>query len=251
MSIFFYEKNVYPPALFHNNPQFALASEKMTFGDVNFYPTDKSNIPLDTESYPSEYLNFLTSYWSSLFPVAPGPELKLKDHVVFFGGSFNPFHQGHLECLFLARKKIKDADVILLPDNNPQKMFSQEDPIKKFFELKKYYHFIYPGLMLEAKSTPSFSVVEMVKKCAPTKKISWLMGHDQLTNIESWIEYKKFLGGLHHLYLVSRNEDDRERNILIEKYEKLIPGLQIIHLGRHQYENLSSTGIRNKLTKHK
>ena len=46
----------------------------------------------------------------------------IEDEIIFFGGSFNPWHKGHTECIKLLPQGIP---IVILPDNNPFKQNHQ------------------------------------------------------------------------------------------------------------------------------
>ena len=46
------------------------------------------------------------------------PELEKREELIFFGGSFNPWHAGHSNCL---RLMDPHKTIIVVPDHNPFK----------------------------------------------------------------------------------------------------------------------------------
>jgi hypothetical protein len=48
--------------------------------------------------------------------------------------------------------------------------------------------------------------------------------------------------------VVSRLEEDSERHLALDEAHALAPDLNVIFLGKHNFESVSSTEIRNKKT---
>jgi nicotinate-nucleotide adenylyltransferase len=179
------------------------------------------------------------------------PELIFKkesDEWVFFGGSFNPWHKGHQACLNLLPE---DKLCFILPDRNPFKELKMLEPVSTIIELVKNIkfgknHFIAPTFLLDFQKNPTITWIEKLRQDFPDKKLSLLMGFDGLKGIMEWIRVGELLTKLNTLYVASRLEDDDERISVITPLKQLSPNLQIEFLGRHDFENLSSTNLRNQ-----
>jgi nicotinic acid mononucleotide adenylyltransferase len=110
----------------------------------------------------------------------------------------------------------------------------------------KPWQFLVPSFLLEPEKNPTIEWIERIKKENPNQKLSLLMGFDSFSGIESWIRSHDLLRLLDTLYVVSRLENDLERNKAMEKLEKLkMP--KVIFLGKHNFENLSSKDLRKLL----
>jgi len=167
---------------------------------------------------------------------------------IFYGGTFNPWHQGHQSCVDL----LPDEKIcLILPDRNPQKDIRQINPVTTILEISsrakfKKNQFLAPTFLLEPKKNPTIDWVEQIKKDFPHHKLSLLMGFDSFMEIHSWIRSKELLSMLHSIYVVSRLEDDSKRTMALQQKDLLKQDLEIIFLGRHDYENISSSEIRKK-----
>ncbi|MES2527086.1 MAG: hypothetical protein V4598_08355 [Bdellovibrionota bacterium] len=177
------------------------------------------------------------------------PELVVgydKDEWVFFGGSFYPWHSGHQACLNMLPD---DKTCFVLPDRNPFKEIRAVDPVLSTIELTskikfKSNQFLVPTFLLDEKKNPTIEWMEVLHKKYPQKKLSLLMGFDTLINLPTWIRAANLLPILSTVYVVSRLEKEEEQQKVADDVKKLNPGLNIVFLGHHQHENLSSTKLR-------
>lgn len=174
------------------------------------------------------------------------PHLFLKhpitDSVTFFGGSFNPFHQGHRACLDLCPEK----NILIVPDCNPFKVEGPgaSDVYSEFLalaeELRDTPYSLYPGFLGQNLPNPTASWLPLVK----IKEKNFLIGDDSYMSLLTWNNPEAILKVLTKLYVVPRKyqrEDylRQEREIL-----KLNPDLEVHYLADHPYKNISSTDLR-------
>lgn len=173
---------------------------------------------------------------------------KTTDEWVFFGGSFNPWHKGHQSCLDLLPT---DKICFILPDRNPLKELKVIEPVSTIIELivKIKFgknHYIAPTFMMDFQKNPTVTWVEKLHQNFPNKKLSLLMGFDSFKNLSRWERPEKLLTTLSTLYVVSRLEEDDEREHAAKPVKEINPNLNIQFLGHHEFESLSSTDIRQK-----
>jgi len=177
------------------------------------------------------------------------PELvftKTSDEWVFFGGSFNPWHKGHQACLDLLPE---DKICFILPDRNPLKELKVIEPVSTIIQLVTKIkfaknHYIAPTFLLDFQKNPTITWIEKLHHDFPHKKHSLLMGFDSLRGVLDWVRARELLPMISAIYVVSRLEDDNEREAVALPIKKIAPNLHIEFLGRHLYENLSSTNLR-------
>ena len=60
----------------------------------------------------------------SLYQFLNDHQLTNKNEIVFFGGSFNPWHEGHSECIRLLDSS---KPLVVIPDRNPRKEVGAND----------------------------------------------------------------------------------------------------------------------------
>lgn len=179
------------------------------------------------------------------------PEITFKnetDEWVFYGGTFNPWHQGHQACLKLLPE---DKVCLVLPDRNPQKEVRDVNAVSTILEISnrsklKPLQFLVPTFLLHKNLNPTVRWVEKFKEEFPTYKISLLLGFDSFARMKTWVRPEDLLPKLHAIYVVSRLEDDEDRRVALDEIHALGSNMNVIFLGKHEFENLSSTEIRSK-----
>ncbi len=187
--------------------------------------------------------------YDSLFKLCPDLVFKNStDEWVFYGGTFNPWHQGHQACLnLLPEEKV----CLLIPDRNPLKELREIHPVTTVLEIStkakfKNRQYLVPSFLMQHKKNPTIEWVERMKERFPDTKMSLMMGFDCFKDIRSWIRYKELLVLLDTIYVVSRLDSHQEREQELDKIKSVASNLKIIFLGNHEYEHLSSTEMRNK-----
>jgi nicotinic acid mononucleotide adenylyltransferase len=167
---------------------------------------------------------------------------------VFYGGSFHPWHQGHQACIDLLPE---DKLCFILPDRNPHKDYRELDPVATFLEISALgkfseNHYLVPTFLLEAKTNPTVNWIERMKDAHPEIGPSLLMGFDNFSTLKSWTRSEDLLRMLKTVYVVSRLEDDEDRRLALDEAHALAPELDVVFLGKHDFEAESSSEIRKK-----
>jgi nicotinate-nucleotide adenylyltransferase len=167
---------------------------------------------------------------------------EIKDSVTFFGGTFNPFHEGHRACLDLCPEK----NILIIPDRNPYKKTPiQEGAYDEVLALAKILektpYSIYPGFLAKKEGNPTAHWLPRVK----IAEKNFLMGDDSFMNLLLWNEPATLLRALTKLYVVPRDYDRSLYADQSEKLKALNPKLQIIILPDHPHKTLSSTKLRS------
>ena len=197
--------------------------------------------------------------WLSLqYPFMGGETLKLKKvvnlpgrylkgefgkDIVFFGGSFNPWHRGHDACLSLCPQ----GPVLVLPDQNPWKERVQfKCPFYSFqqlaLKLEPTPHSIYPGFMALGEGNPTchwISKVEVAQRY-------FLMGDDVFLSLNGWKRWTEVVEQLQGIFVCPRQASYGELTHQEERLKQVKPSLEIVLLDHHQWESQSSTFLRDK-----
>lgn len=177
---------------------------------------------------------------------------KKSREIIFYGGSFNPWHEGHMACLKLAPK---DINIIIIPDINPLKNLDgvkKENPIDKIknaiaqleqncFVFEDFYH--------QNKPNPTAHWIQDLKQSDLNQNYSLLIGYDSFISIEKWINAEHLLNALSTLYIVDRQNNEKTFKKQQESLSKNFPKLKLVLLGKHPFESLSSTQIRENQLK--
>ncbi len=168
---------------------------------------------------------------------------EIKESVTFFGGSFFPFHPGHMACLELCPEK----NIVIVPDCNPHKelkdkMNPYDDFLRLCETLKETSYSVYPGFFGRNKPNPTSNWIGKVK----IAEKNFLMGDDSFMNILKWNAPEVLLNSLTKLYVAPRNYELVDYEAQIEKIKAINPNIQVIILPDHPYRNLSSSKIRAK-----
>ena len=173
--------------------------------------------------------------------VIPLPKLFLKssfqrEEVCFYGGSFNPWHRGHLSCLELC----PEGNILMIPDRNPWKSPPREgnhwnDYWELCHMLRDSKWSVYPGFLYKRENP----TVDWLPGTHFVKK-SLLLGADNFLSLDRWKECFRLVTFLDTIYVVPRGEHEYEE--MTERLRGANPDLDIVILPRHPYEDLSSSG---------
>lgn len=168
------------------------------------------------------------------------------DEAIFYGGSFNPWHDGHRICLQLCQSHSNKA-VIVVPDNSPWKQVSAPIHECRFVRYKnlcqtlKDTHFeIYPSFWGIEESNPTVNWLPHTK----LRHRGLLMGDDAFMELHRWLHFNVLIASMNELYVVPRNHSLGEIEIRRSALENEFPHLKIIVLPEHAYQGVSSTIIR-------
>jgi len=182
---------------------------------------------------------------TSLLPHIFWPLEKLETRsVTFFGGSFNPWHEGHKECLRQCSKK--EDLIVVVPDYSPWKDNSHEGPLANLCALaeKIDYRFpIYPGfwaISTNDQRNPTADWLGEVK----ISETNWLMGDDTFFNFLKWDRLEQVVSKLKKIYVVPRDHNVSELKEVEVKLLDMKPELEVIYLEGHPYQGLSSSKLR-------
>lgn len=169
--------------------------------------------------------------------------------LTFFGGSFNPLHNGHRECI---RQCLEfEKNLIVVPDYSPWKDHHFEAPLDeiKHLELELKSHFdhitIYPIFWGSEKRNPTSVWLSNVHWQAG---IHWLMGEDTFDSLLKWFEVDKFFAVIQKIYVCPRLNEaggHYENHQTTAYINSKFPEIEIVWLGHHEYESLSSSKIRS------
>lgn len=175
--------------------------------------------------------------------------LEQLQEIVFFGGSFNPWHSGHSSCINLLSK---NKTIIVIPDHNPLKeLVESSNKLTSINDLKRKISsfnrnlYLFTGFFESNKKNPTSLWIKDLSKHFPNIKLSLLMGYDSFMSLDKWLNAKDLLSTLDTIYIASRL-DVNEAKVAQMELLKAISNLNIEFLGNHDFEHLSSSDIRNE-----
>ena len=166
----------------------------------------------------------------------------VQEEWVFYGGTFNPWHQGHSACLDLLPEK----KIIILPDRNPWKKEESliEENLCLFLDqlsqkIHPERHALYPGFLAAAQVNPTIDWFSKV-----VGKKSLLIGADNLLSFSKWKNYQQLLAQVHCLYVAPRTIEQSEEQFAAALEHCRLFAREVRVLDRHDFEDLSSTKLR-------
>lgn len=128
---------------------------------------------------------------------------------VYYGGTFDPVHNGHVAIARAVRDGL-DASVALLPAADPpHKLATHADALQRAAMLELAVEGD-PGLVVDRRELrrdgPSYTVDtlrELRDELGPVQPIAWLVGSDSLVQLQTWHRWRE-LFGLAHILAVER-----------------------------------------------
>lgn len=164
------------------------------------------------------------------------------------GGSFNPPHQRHLDIgLNLLKQKIVDK-VIYVPvgDHYPKPdLASFCDRVEMLALMLEEYDQLEYSLLEKEKPHYTYETLDYFKKKYPNDEIYFILGSDNLCELETWKRYEYLLKNYHFL-VIPRNKD--QKNIIKNNYLKYTSHIHWLSIPK---EKISSTEIRVRLKEEK
>ncbi len=160
-----------------------------------------------------------------------------------FGGSFNPPHQMHESII----KQLLDRNyldhVILVPTSNyyPKAgLISDEQRFKMLELMSENDKRISLSKYEFGRLTYTYQTLEYFQKEHPNDEIYFICGSDNLSEMDTWLEYEKILGD-YEVIVIPRNHDMQQ---LLDKYDQYRNNIKVVELENNY---LSSTKVREYL----
>lgn len=168
----------------------------------------------------------------------------------YFGGSFNPWHSGHMECLEQCFANQKDMGIVVVPDFNPWKVEQNSEIQRCFYQsyldicknLGSTPFSVYPGFWGSEEPNPTVGWLPRTKD--DTRAL--LIGDDSFANITKWKNYSELLNSIDKLFVVPRDHQLHEVEKMKGDIAPDFPDLEIVILQEHPHQHVSSTAIREK-----
>ncbi len=189
-------------------------------------------------------------------------EKKSKLKTALFGGTFDPFHLGHVELLAHINEEIGFDRIVIIPSGHP---YFKEEMGRKITSVEDRIGMIEAGIAdlhmpLEIshietdKDTPSYSVETVTELKTADIEIDpdfrnsdyyFLCGSDILFEVERWHDFRRFLN---EVILSVTTRGDRTDAEILEKKEELESKYSArIRISSYRGRVISSSAIRNDL----
>ena len=166
-------------------------------------------------------------------------------NIILFGGTFDPFHNGHMYMIDQVYKNLKCDTFILIPNFlNPQKdtyHFSIENRLlslqKLTLNLSKIYNdvqFICSEFEIQQnKACFTCDTIAHFKKTNPNDNLFFLIGSDNFFSFHTWKDYQYILNQI--MLIIIRRDD-----FLVDAYQ------DYVYTNLHQKEFTSMMMIGNQ-----
>ena len=173
--------------------------------------------------------------------------------IVFYGGSFNPPHCGHVEAAMTISELLKPDKLLIIPSNiPPHKELAEGSPdTQERLLLTKLAFADVPEaevtdmeLHREGKSYTATTVEQLLAQY-PEAEMYLALGTDMLLSFEEWYRFRFLLETL-TLAVFIRSEGEEAEMLRHAEYLKQQYGARIIPL-RHEPKAMSSRDIRDML----
>ncbi len=175
------------------------------------------------------------------------PSEEDRKNLVLFPGTFSPWHQGHEACVL----GLGDRPVLIMPDFNPWKEEREADLWQDLLRVIRFVQkhpekpiSVYPGFMILEHANPTVNWLPGLS----LKKKELLMGDDTFLSIHRWRDAKKLLNTVDVIHVCPRKgrkkELKKQADFLFESF-----GVVIEFLPEHSFQEVSSTAIRDDLSK--
>ncbi|MBF0362517.1 MAG: NUDIX domain-containing protein [Oligoflexia bacterium] len=222
--------------------------------------TDLNELAFDHGAILCESLGYLWNWnWNS-------NSNSNKKELIFFGGTFSPWHQGHTSVIMSLPPRKRER-VVVVPDKNPLKEPYKEmlnlDFVDDHFCAFKYYRYIksqvseekigvnlqvYPGFCGQEDSNPTSSWLPYINSQNNTKySLSLLIGDDSFIDLKKWINPKAFLTKIKKIYVVPRLDDSKAIKKSMCWIKSINKNIVVQFMDHHQYQHISSTMIRDSI----
>ena len=176
-------------------------------------------------------------------------------YTAIFGGTFNPFHIGHLEILQALQNDDNVDEILLMPAKMPPHKactFLADDEtriemcriaVKDFNKAKVCL----VEFEREGKSY-TFDTINVLKKLYPEKRFAFVCGGDMLVYFDKWYKYDELMKLMDFIAFRRTDTDDNLFDNYVEKFRKM--GMNI-SVNETRITGVCSTEIREDFLKAK
>jgi len=126
-------------------------------------------------------------------------ENPVRPDLIIYGGTFDPPHQGHIDCVSQVRNHFPEAKLLIMPALVPAGAnASHKKPLATFqqrlqmcrlaFERDEWLGHVEVSPLESELTTPNFTVqtLEVCQAQHPDSRVALLLGQDQLKKLHAW-----------------------------------------------------------------
>ena len=175
--------------------------------------------------------------------------------IILFGGTFDPIHQGHLSIALAAKEQLQADNVIFILSKSPRwkrPTVSTNDRLNMLkLAIENIEGFTYSTFEIDNNSDFDYSIdtarhfVNSSKKKGEDVKYYWLIGSDQVAQLDRWAQIKlknkerlaEYVKKSNNVILDPNSIFDVQVKRLHEYKRQLLNALQILHLYNRLKEN--------------
>jgi nicotinate-nucleotide adenylyltransferase len=164
--------------------------------------------------------------------------------VTFFGGSFNPWHQGHEACI----NRFSDpARLVVVPDTNPFKGQVDRGCAWQFLreleaQLAGSECALFPGFCGMEEPNPTVAWLPFVE----AERRALLMGEDTFFSFPDWNQAARLAAALDAIHVVPRRTEGDGWAHATVWFHRHQPNCRIVRLADHPYRDYSSSYLRDR-----
>ena len=178
----------------------------------------------------------------------------MKNNIVVFGGTFNPLSKAHGQILKEVGKKVDASKLILVPTDcsflkswknfSSNQILSTSLRLQILDEFKKHNKNVeISKVEIDKISSKTYTTLKYLKQKNPSSNIYFIMGSEKLNELGKWYKIDDLLLEF-KIVIVKRNNDDisllNKDNEYYNKYKDSF----IFYNSKDEYQNISSTKIR-------
>ena len=140
--------------------------------------------------------------WGQATPLqAPVPRVNNLPlpHLIIYGGTFDPPHDGHLLCTKLAAARFPQAEVLVCPSYAPlldPTIMLKKTTMLDFNTRLQLARAIFQGERLSVSDleahlpqpTATINTLQFLQKKRPKKRLALLIGQDQFASLHTWVQ---------------------------------------------------------------
>ncbi len=174
--------------------------------------------------------------------------------IAIFGGTFNPPHLGHENCIKSVQSALELDKLIVMPDKLPP--HKQAENLATESDRLNMCRLAFESESCECSDWElkgegrSYTVITLrhFREIYPSDKLYFIMGSDMLLSFDKWYCYEEILR-LSALVCVSRSDEDTERiKPCAERLKSIGGDIEIAHT---EPLDISSTQIRTLVAQRK